>query len=89
MSRLEAVTGRDFDLSFTEIIARHHAGAITMSKDHLPKTENAGLREIARSIIENQTADRRKQLAMHEQLEDEAPTAMTSSSAGRERMTKD
>ena len=88
MARLQAASGHDFDLAFTEIMPKHHQGAITMSNDELRSGSNAGLKEIARSIADKQSAERKQLLAMHEDLHAEhAP--MTSSSSGRQRMRKD
>ncbi len=87
MARLEAAQGREFDLAFTEIIAKHHQSAITMARDHRPKLKNAGLKEIASNIIEKQTEERKRLLAMHAAMEDGQP--MTSSSSDRQRMAKD
>ena len=84
MARLEAAQSHEFDLAFTEIMAKHHQSAITMAKDHHPKLKNAGLKEIASSIIEKQTRERQKLLAMHESMEG---GPMTSSE--RQRMAKD
>ena len=86
MARLETAQGHEFDLAFTEIMAKHHQNAITMAKDHRPKLKNAGLKEIASNIIEKQTRERQKLLAMHESMEG---GPMTSSSSDRQRMAKD
>ena len=86
MARLEAAQGHEFDLAFTEIMAKHHQSAITMAKDHRPKLKNAALKEIASNIIEKQTRERQQLLAMHESMDD---GSMTSSSSDRQRMAKD
>lgn len=88
MARLEAAQGHEFDLAFTEIMARHHQSAVAMAKDHRPKLKNARLKEIASNIIEMQTEERKKFLAMHESME-HGHERMTSSSSERQRMTKD
>lgn len=88
MARLEAAQGQEFDLAFSEIIAMHHQSAITMSRAERPLMQNAGLKEIAGNIIEKQTAERKRLLAMHESMEDGHP-AMSSSSSNRQRMAKD
>lgn len=88
MVRLEAAQGHEFDAAFTEIMAKHHSSAITMATDHRPKLKNARLKEIARNIIEMQSAERKKLLAMHESME-HGHEGMTSSSSERQRMTKD
>ena len=88
MARLETAQGHEFDLAFTEIMAKHHKSAVTMAKDHRPKLKNAALKDIAGNIIDNQTEERKKFLAMHESME-HGHEGMTSSSSERQRMTKD
>jgi uncharacterized protein (DUF305 family) len=45
------------DLDFIAGMRPHHAGALTMSEEYLkdPQAENAGLKQLARGIIHNQT----------------------------------
>lgn len=88
MVRLQAATGQAFDVAFTEIMPRHHEGAIEMSKHELANGDDAGLREIARQIADQQSRERERLIAMHHDLSGGEPEAMTSSSAGRRRMTK-
>lgn len=88
MARLEAATGHEFDIAWTEIVAKHHSGAIRMSNDQIRNGANAGLKEIARHIRDKQTQERKQLLAKHEQLESEHGT-MVSSSGARTRMAKD
>lgn len=87
MARLEAAQGKEFDRAFTEIVAKHHASAITMARDELRNGSNAGLKEIANNIVEKQSEERTRLLAMHQSMEPD--DAMTSASSGRQRMTKD
>ncbi len=88
MARLEAAQGHEFDLAFTEIMPKHHQSAVTMARDHRPKMQNAGLKEIASNVIQKQTAERQRLLAMHESIGD-GHASMTSSASGRQRMAKD
>jgi uncharacterized protein (DUF305 family) len=88
MARLRSASGHDFDLAFTEIMPMHHEGAITMSMDELRNGTNAGLKEIAQKIADAQSRERQQLIAMHETMSAEHG-AMTSSSTGRQRMTKD
>lgn len=67
---------------------KHHSSAITMAKDEIRKGTNAGLKEIANNIVEKQTEERKKLLAMHESRQHDH-AAMTSSSPERQRMAKD
>jgi len=88
MARLEAATGQAFDLAFTEIMPRHHEGAIKMSKHELANGDDSGLRAIAQEIADTQVREREQFVAMHRDLDGQTQ-AMTSSSTERRRMTKD
>jgi uncharacterized protein (DUF305 family) len=88
MSRLEAASGAAFDVAFTEIMPKHHDGAIKMSKHELANGDNSGLRAIAQEIADKQARERDQLVAMHRDMSGETQT-MTSSSTGRRRMTKD
>lgn len=69
MARLEAAQGREFDLAWTEIVAKHHDGAIRMSNDQIRNGANAGLKEVARHIRDHQTRERKDLLAKHSEIE--------------------
>jgi uncharacterized protein (DUF305 family) len=88
LARLEAASGREFDLAFAEIMAAHHAGAIAMSEHYLAHGTNEGLKGVARQMIDKQTREREQLLAMQQRQE-----AMTSSAAAetepRQRLRKD
>jgi uncharacterized protein (DUF305 family) len=88
MARLEAARGREFDLAFTEIMAKHHAGGVKMSTHHLEHGQSPELKEIARHIATHQAAEREQLLAMHDRLH-AGSEAMTSATAERQRLTKD
>lgn len=60
MTRLENASGRDFDVAFTEIMPRHHQGAITMARAELPDLENAGLRASACRRIDPARSQKKK-----------------------------
>ena len=83
----EAATGHEFDIAWTEIVAKHHAGAIRMSNDQIRNGANAGLKEIAREIRDKQTRERKQLLAKHEQLES-GHSSTISSGSDRRRMAK-
>jgi uncharacterized protein (DUF305 family) len=87
MARLDSASGHDFDLAFTEIMPKHHEGAIKMAKHELQMGSNAGLKDIAQQIADKQSRERQQLLAMHENI-DAGHSAMTSSSS-RQRMAKD
>lgn len=87
MARLESATGHAFDVAFTEIMPKHHEGAIKMAKHELTKGSSAELKQIAQTIADKQSREREQLLAMHQDLSHSSET-MTSSSAERRRMTK-
>lgn len=87
MARLEAATGHAFDVAFTEIMPKHHEGAIKMAKHELAKGTNAELKGIAQEIADKQTREREQLMAMHRDMHSSSET-MTSSSTERRRMTK-
>lgn len=89
MERLEKATGDAFDVAFTEIMAKHHQGAITMATHELENGSSEPMKEIARNIVTQQTAERDRLLAMHRDLKDAPPAAMTSSATERQRLSKD
>ncbi|MBI3652712.1 MAG: DUF305 domain-containing protein [Acidobacteria bacterium] len=53
-SKLEAATGKEFDLLFIDLIVPHHQMAIAMSEKALKKAEHAPLKTFARTTIEEQ-----------------------------------
>lgn len=57
MKKMEAATGNDFDLHFLDMMTRHHAGAITMSKEALTRTEHPEIKTLANNIIKAQEAE--------------------------------
>jgi uncharacterized protein (DUF305 family) len=87
MARLEASTGTAFDVAFTEIMPKHHEGAIKMSKHELANGDNQGLRAIAEQIADKQTQEREQLAAIRRALTDNG--TMTSSVTERRRLTKD
>lgn len=87
-ARLGAATGHEFDLAFTEIMAKHHQGAIMMSEHELKQGESAGLKDLARQIAAKQRTERQQLLTMNDRIE-ETHTSMTSAAESRRRMTKD
>lgn len=54
MKKMEAVTGKEFDLMFLDMMTPHHAGAVTMAKDALTKAERAEIKTLANTIISAQ-----------------------------------
>lgn len=88
MARLRAATGTAFDLAFTEIMARHHQGAIAMAGHEISMGASEGMKDLARNLAEKQRAERQQLLAMNDSLKS-TQSSMTSAAGSRERMTKD
>lgn len=57
MKKMEAATGKDFDLMFLEMMIAHHKGALEMSKEAQTKAEHAELKTLAGEIIKEQEAE--------------------------------
>lgn len=68
MTKLESLSGHDFDVAFTEMMPMHHQGAITMAKHEVENGSLEGMKEIAREIAAKQTEERQQLLAMHERF---------------------
>lgn len=88
MERLRAATGANFDLAFTEIMSKHHDGAIMMSRHEIERGSIEGLKDIARGIAEKQTREREQLLALHEDMHEDA-TRVAGAREVRRTMTKD
>lgn len=57
MKKMEAATGKDFDLHFLDMMTPHHAGATTMAKEALQKAEHAEIKMLSNQIIKAQEAE--------------------------------
>ena len=57
MKKMEAATGREFDIHFLEMMTPHHAGAVTMAKEALQKAEHPEIKTLASNIIKAQEAE--------------------------------
>jgi uncharacterized protein (DUF305 family) len=57
MAALEAASGEDASALFLEQMIEHHEGAIEMSQQELDNGENADAVDLARQIIDAQTAE--------------------------------
>jgi uncharacterized protein (DUF305 family) len=57
MKKWEAMSGKDFDIHFLDMMIPHHEGAVTMSKEALNKAEHAEIKTLAQSIITAQEAE--------------------------------
>ena len=57
MKKMEAATGKDFDLHFLDMMTPHHQGAVTMAKEALTKAEHQEIKTLANNIIKAQEAE--------------------------------
>ncbi len=57
MKKMEAATGKDFDIHFLDMMTPHHQGATTMAKEALTKAEHPEIKTLANQIIKAQEAE--------------------------------
>jgi uncharacterized protein (DUF305 family) len=57
LKMMEAMTGKDFDLHFLDMMIPHHKGALEMAKDAQAKAEHAELKTLAAEITKEQEAE--------------------------------
>jgi uncharacterized protein (DUF305 family) len=57
LTRLNTVTGKDFDILFCQLMIRHHLGGIHMVEDILKMSDNADVRSLAGSIKAGQQTE--------------------------------
>jgi uncharacterized protein (DUF305 family) len=57
MKKMEAASGKDFDIHFLDMMTPHHAGAVTMAKEALTKAEHPEIKTLANQIIRAQEAE--------------------------------
>jgi uncharacterized protein (DUF305 family) len=55
--KIEAATGKEFDLMFLDMMTPHHPGATTMAKEALQKAEHPEIKTLANQIIKAQEAE--------------------------------
>lgn len=60
MKKWEALSGKEFDLMFLEMMTDHHKGAVIMAKDALAKAEHAEIKTLAGEIIKAQEDEIKK-----------------------------
>jgi uncharacterized protein (DUF305 family) len=60
MQKLEASSGKDFDLLFLDMMIPHHQGAVTMAKEALQKAEHPEIKTLANQIIKAQQNEIKK-----------------------------
>jgi len=57
MKRMEAASGKEFDLKFLDMMTPHHQGATVMAKEALTKAEHPEIKTLANQIIKAQEAE--------------------------------
>jgi uncharacterized protein (DUF305 family) len=57
MKKMEAASGKEFDVQFLDMMTPHHAGAVAMAKEALAKAEHPEIKTLANSIIKAQEAE--------------------------------
>ena len=57
MKKMEAATGKDFDIHFLDMMTPHHQGATVMAKEALTKAEHPEIKTLANQIIKEQEAE--------------------------------
>ena len=57
MKKMEAASGKDFDLHFLDMMTPHHAGAVEMAKEALSKAEHPEIKTLAEGVIKAQDAE--------------------------------
>ncbi len=57
MKKMEAATGKDFDIHFLNMMTPHHQGATVMAKEALTKAEHQEIKTLANQIIKAQEAE--------------------------------
>jgi uncharacterized protein (DUF305 family) len=63
MKKMEATSGKEFDLLFLDMMTPHHDGAITMAKEALTKAEHPEIKTLANQIIKAQEEEIKKMRA--------------------------
>ncbi len=57
MKKMEAASGKDFDIHFLDMMTPHHAGATVMAKEALTKAEHPEIKTLANQIIKAQESE--------------------------------
>jgi uncharacterized protein (DUF305 family) len=57
LTRLNTLTGKDFDILFCQLMIRHHLGGIHMVESILKMSDNANVRSLAESIRSGQQTE--------------------------------
>jgi uncharacterized protein (DUF305 family) len=54
LKKMEAMSGKDFDVHFLDMMTPHHAGAVTMAQEALQRAEHPEIKTLANQIIREQ-----------------------------------
>lgn len=57
MKKMEAASGKDFDLHFLDMMTPHHAGAVEMAQEAQAKAEHPEIKTLAAGVIKAQDAE--------------------------------
>lgn len=57
MKMMDAMTGKDFDVHFLEMMIPHHEGAVAMAKNALQKAERQEIKTLAQNVVKAQEAE--------------------------------
>lgn len=89
MARLESASGTAFDIAFSEIMARHHEGAVTMAQNEIEMGSSEAMIAIARDIATRQAEERTQLLAMHARLAPARTETLETAETPRTMVAKD
>jgi uncharacterized protein (DUF305 family) len=57
LTKLNTVTGKDFDILFCQLMIRHHLGGIHMAETIVKASDNADVRSLAESMMSGQQTE--------------------------------
>ena len=57
MKDMQAMSGKDFDTHFIDMMVPHHEGAVAMAKDALQKAEHPEIKTLANEVIKEQESE--------------------------------
>jgi uncharacterized protein (DUF305 family) len=61
--KMEAASGKEFDLMFIDMMTPHHAGAVVMAREALTKAEHPEIKQLSEGIIKAQESEIKKMQA--------------------------
>lgn len=60
MRKMETASGKEFDLTFIDMMTPHHEGAVTMAREALTKAEHTKIKQLSEGIIKAQESEIKK-----------------------------